>query len=468
MFVERYPPYVILAPDTTSNEGMLNSEPFVQWVRYSESMWYPSRGQEYARPKHGWRCALGWNTQSGPEAFTIQQFQGVIQHKAQLLHWARCNSIEYILQDDGVSWSLLPEAIEADDCLLQIQLHGLDDEEQIQCFLDEEPRDQWDMDIFDIQLQWDHQGAFLQLNVDIPTSLVWQIYDFGKWRSVPVAAVESGVHTIRVLPPIGDIVYLQAEGAGTYRHVHRMHVVGRAGVASGRYVWHRGMLYHPRGCKTYPWVSAVIPVFHLSDVERFPRNAKVNQQQWWVEEASWSDEAVSLIREAHPQADIVRMGSLEKPGDITVLRPYELSPELPKDGLYALQLFANAGDESFGQNAAWLVEKLRQPQLQHLHFVERSWLSALGAHTNADGAAQYGFGFGFTRHPEHEHLWGNAVRNILFREEKESLPCHSCRQKASCKQLLPTAFVSSTSGPQVSIPWQSLLDRGCIVQQWFS
>ena len=467
MFVERYPPDVILLPDTTSNEGMLNPEPFIQWVRYSESMWYPSRGQEHARPKQGWRCALGWNATAAPEAFTIQQFQGVIQHRTHLLHWARCNSIEYILQDEETAWSLLPDSIEADECLLNIQIHSLSDEEQVQCFIDEEPRDKWDMDIFEIQLQWDHQGPFLQLNVDIPTSVMWKVYEFGRWRTVPIAALESGVHNIRVMPPIGDIVFLHAEGAGTYKHVHRMQVVGRPGIASGRYVWHRGMLYTPRGCKTHPWVSAVIPVFHLSDIERFPRNSKVHQQQWWVEEASWTEEAIAMIRETHPQADIVRMGSLDKPRDIVMLRPYEISPDLPPEHLYAVHLFANAGEESFGQNSAWLIEKMRLPKFQHLRFVERSWLAALGTFTNSDGAAQYGFGFAFTRNPEHEYFWSAAVRNIIFREDRESLPCPTCRYKAPCKQLLPTSFVAS-GGAKTTIPWQSLTERDCIVQQWFS
>lgn len=467
MFVERYPPNVILPQDTTSNEGMLNSEPFVQWVRYSESMWYPPRGQEHVRLKKGWRCALGWNATAAPEAFTIQQFQGVIQHKAQLLHWARCNSIEYIIEDSGIAWSLLPETIEPDDCLLNVHLHSLDDEETTQHFLDEEPHDKWDMDIFDIQLQWDNQGAFLQLNVDIPTTLVWKVYNFGHWTTVPLAALESGVHNLRVAPPIGDIVFMHAEGAGTYKHVHRIQVVGRPGVASGRYIWHRGMFYHPRGCKTHPWVSAVIPVFHLSDVERFPRNSKIHQQQWWIEEATWTEEAIAIIREEHPQADIVRMGSTVKNGDIIMLRPYEISADLNPDQLYGVQLFANSGEESWGQNAAWLIEKLRQPQLQHLRFVERSWLSALGVFSNADGAAQYGFGFSFTRKMEHEHLWGGAIRNIIFREDRESLPCHTCRHKTSCKQLLPTSFLPSNNNHS-TIPWQSLTQQGCIVQQWFS
>lgn len=467
MFVERYLPDVILSPDTTSNEGMHNSEPFVQWIRYSESMWYPSRGQENARPKKGWRCALGWRTTAAPEAVTIQQFQGVIQHKAQLFHWARCNSIEYIHEEQGFSWSLLPDAIEADESLLSMQLHSLGDEERIQCFLDEEPRDQWDMDIFDVKLQWDHQGSFLQVNVDIPTSLVWKVYDFGRWSTFPVAAVESGVHNIRVMPPIGDIVFLHAEGAGTYKHVHQIQVVGRPGIASGRYVWHRGLLYHPRGCKAHPWVSAIIPVFHLSDIERFPRNSKIHQQQWWIEEATWTEEGIAMIKEAHPQADIVRMGSLDKPGAIVMLRPYEISADLPAQHLYAVHLFANSGEESFGENAAWLIAKLRHPKLQHLRFVERSWLAALGTFTNSDGVAQYGFGFSFTRTPEHEYRWSSAVRNIIFREDRESLPCPTCRQKASCKQLLPTSFLSAV-GPQIKIPWHSLVESDCIVQKWFS
>lgn len=446
---------------------MLNTEPFVQWVRYSESTWYPSRGQEHARQKQSWRCALNWDSAAALKAFTIQQFQGTIQRAPQLMHWPRCNSIEYIQENDGVAWSLLPDAIEADDCLLHIQMHGLRDETTVQCFIDEEPKEKWDLDIFDISLQWGQHGASLQINVDIATTLVWRVYTCGKWETITIATFESGVHSIRVVPPLGDIVFLHAEGIGTYKHVHRMQVVGRAGIASGRHVWHRGMLYTPRGCKMQPWVSAVIPVFHLSDIERFPRNSKIHQQQWWLEEASWTNEAIAMIRETHPQADIVRMGSLETPGDIVVLRPYEISPDLLADKLYAVHLFSNSGEESFGSNAAWLINKMQQPEIQHLRFVERSWLSALGTFTNAEGAPQYGFGFSFTRNAEHEYLWGAAIRNIMFREDKQSLPCPTCRHKSSCKQLLPTAFLP-TAGYKETIPWQSLVDSDCIVKKWFS
>lgn len=467
MFVERYPLNVILQRITTSNEGMLNSEPFLQWIRYSESSWYPARGQEHARRSQGWRCAIGWDSEACPDAFTIQQFQGVIHHKSEIIHWPRCHYLDYVIQDANIQWCFLPETIEVDERLLNIEMHSLDDNSYVQCFIDEEPREQWDVGIFDIQLQWDDQGASLQINVDLTTTAIWKIYSGGKWSSMPIAILDSGVHNIRVEPPIGDIVYLHVEGAGTYKHVHRMHVVGRPGIASGRYIWHRGMLYHPKGCKTQPWVSAIIPVFHLSDIERFPRNSKINQQQWWVEEASWTEEAIALIKEQQPLADIIRMGSLNNPGDVVILKPYELSNDLPPENLYAVNLFSNSGEEPFGQQAAWLIEKLRSPALQHIRFVERSWLAALGAYSNSDGAAQYGFGFAFTRMPEHEHLWGSAVRNIIFREEKESLPCQGCLHKSSCKQLLPTSFLPNQKIP-LDIPWPSLLENKCIVQKWFS
>lgn len=442
---------------------MKSCEPFLQWIQYSESNWYPARGQENARRKNIWRCALGWNSEATPNSFIIQQFQGHVGNSTSLMHWTRGNNVDYILCESGVAWTFLPETIDIDDSLLNVTIVHDDTSTSVQCFIAEEPQNHLDNSIFDVHLQWDSEQSYVHCNIEIAAHAHWHVCNAGQWTKQYVASMEPGVHILNIVPPIGDLVYLEVAGYRDYKHIHRLNVVGRPGIASGRYVWHRGMLYHPKGCKTLPWVSGIVPVFHISDIERFPRNSNMHQVQWWVEEAHWTDEAIAQIKASYPDADILRLGTLDKPGDIVVLRPYEVCEDLPKDQLYAVQLFENAGEEPFSRNAAWLIEKISAPALEHLKFLERAWFSALANVPNTNGSAQYGFGYAFTRNSEHEHLWSGAVRNIILREEKESLPCYLCTKKGSCKQLLPTSYFPEVQA-KLTIPWQSLQRQDCVVK----
>lgn len=438
----------------------------VAWTRYSESVWYPARYQEPPRTEHNWRCKLSWGIDESPEAWTVGPFQGILHRGDGHIYWNRINRGDYVLDNDTTRWTLLPEDVELDECLVHLRAHYVDDTEGMEFFLEEEPRDMWDADIFDMQLQWDSQGAFLHVNSDIPIQIYWHTLVHGVWRKECIFQSEGGIRTVRLVPPLGDQVFLQAEGVGnTYDHVHRMLVVGRPGVASGRFLWHRGTLYNPRDARGLPWVSAVVPVFHPSDIERFPRNSRAHQVQWWLEQAPWTDDALLYAKEHFPSFSAITMGTLDNPGDVIVLKPYELDAGLDPSGVYALSLFADAGDLEYGPQSAWVFDKLRDPQYAHLQFVERLWNNTSVATGNPSGLPMYGFGYGFVRGVEHETLWPMSSRNLYLRENKDNFPCNGCAYKSSCRQLLPSATAVENNN-RLELPWTAIGKPGCALVRW--
>lgn len=438
----------------------------VAWIRYSESVWYPARSQDLPRLEHGWRCKLTWPANESPEAWSVGPFQGILHRGDGHIHWSRINKGEYVLEDETNRWTMLPEDVDVDECLVHLRAHYVDDTEGMEFFLDEEPRDMWDADIFEVQLQWDNQGAYLHVNTDIPIRISWHVFENGLWRRERIFASDGGIHRVRVVPPVGDFVFLQGEGDGnTYEHVHRITVVGRPGIASGRYLWHRGTLYNPRDARGLPWISTVVPVFHPSDIERFPRNSRAHQVQWWMEQAPWTDDAIAFAREHFPSFSIMTMGSLDNPGDVIMLKPYELDESLDPSMLYAFDLFADSGDSQYGPQSAWVFDRLRDPRFQHLRFVERLWANATSSTGNPSGTPQYGFGYGFTRGVEHDTLWPMASRNAYLREQKEDFPCATCSYKSACRQLIPSG-IAVESNTKLALPWVAIAKSGCALVRW--
>ena len=438
---------------------MSESNPGLHWIRYSESQW-ASKGNAKP-PQTKWRVSLAWDKRRSLQKFELSKSVADIQCSQLMAGWKRFNQHHYIFSTD-ILYTLIPEILEPDDCIADCLFTYPERVDNISVFLGDAP-DKLDGDIFQIQQHQNEEGSYLEIEADIPIKAFWCINEAGHWRHQEIFHLKPGTYQQPVTVPLGDHVFLLVEGFGKFRHVHKIQVTGKPGISSGRSLWHRGTIYHPRGIKNNTWSSILIPVFHVSDIERFPRNHRFVQMEWWIEDAQWSQEARYLILELFPNSNIRSMGPKDSNNDIIILKPYELNEPLDLEQVYAVSIFEDSGQSNFGERIAWTYKKLCTPAYRDYKFIEHAWFSAVSPSSNPEGNAQYGVGFSFTRMPQHEHLWGDAVRNIYFREDKESLPCHSCTLKNTCKQWLPTSY-QPTAG--VTIPWKNG-DSGCIVLECF-
>jgi len=428
---------------------MSYKEPILQWLRFSESS-FTGSSEDVRQTEPAWRTVLCYSYNDIPQTISVQKFMMLVDTENQTVYWPKINTVEYLIKNDNdqTQWTFLPEYIEVDDCLVNLIEDKSDHQRSITLFIEDKPQSNFCSDVFECKMNWIDNVAYVMVHADIPVRLTWHVKNYGVWSRYVQTELKSGVHAISITPPLGDLVFLHIEGFGQYRYVHRINVVGTAGVSSGRLLWHRNMMYYPYGLRKIFWESIIIPVFHLSDIEKFKHRLNI-QIQWWVPRSSWYEEAVAMIKDMYPHSSICTLGNLGEKADIIVLRPFELSEHLDSSQTYACSLFENSSNPDFGHLIGWTMEKLLDPRLHNIRFIENSWRAPVAPTRAHDGRARYGIGYSFTPGHEHEVLWTKALRNIRYRDERELLPCSSCLHKKECIQMLPTAYNSDG----VVLPW---------------
>ncbi len=383
------------------------------------------------------------------------------------VQWWPFRKSDYLLTLDDVLYLVLPDFVQ-DASTVDVSYQGI-----TQSFGIPAPPDELDLDVVTIRqgAVCNRQGVvhwWFHIDSEIDMSVQWHVGDKGAWSYRPWKVFAAGYHSEQTAEPLpyGDHLRLIAWGRGQkHRVVHISGIVGKAGVPSGRNVWHRAQWYGSVSANT--WVSTIVPVYHPSDIERFLTIPQLPAQvDWWIDmDASWYDQAVELITQTGLPHRITRMGSRGSGADVECLRPFEFDEERLTHGqVYACYLFIDMSDPEAFAKTQWMMNRLATCT-QPFIFVESLWRHAgQPADTFAQNAT-YGFGFGFVRSQEHHDAARSAMFRRIERETHRESICFRCPYQVACRQSLSSAAVPPGSVTQR--PW-SLRDGPCMLQNWYT
>lgn len=447
-----------------------NIELRITWHRITDTYWYPERWLDNVSRVSTWRAALHINGDvSALKSVETNGLLLTLDWEAGLARWGKINQVDRIEQtDDGVIvW--LPRLAEPEGEIFEARFFDGTTEWPVSTAASQSPHSSEQIDYLESEITWNEGQASLNVKSTESLNVLWNVQSDGKWNELDVASfLEAGNHKFQVEVPFAEVAYLEIRTiSGKVANRHRYYAVGRPGVATGRYVWYRGTMYAPKITRPLPWMSVVAPVLHPDDIERVPAFVKWNQVEWWVHHGTWTDEAIELIKTKFPKAGIVRLGPLgDADADVQVLRPLEVQgATLNRNVRYTVQLFDDAGDPEFARRSGWLMERLMREDVSEHRFLERSWRQGIIPQNPVDGLPQHGYGFSFTRPPDHEYLWPASQRDVDWRENKENFPCHKCQHRASCRQALPMPYASEDIR---RVPWVSLERGDCPLPRWFA
>lgn len=442
----------------------------VTWHRITDTYLYPEKWWDSVSRIDSWRAAVHIDGQvSSLVSMDVEGLTLGFDWQAGLSKWSRINQVDCIEETATGILVWLPRIAEPEDDIFVATMVTAADTWELQTVVPPCPTIHKDTSILESHVTWEDGEPILNIRSPNTITAQWRHQRDGVWhKDYLCESLNPGSHAQPFTVPFSEVVYLEIESSVQGIPVrHRYYAVGRPGISSGRYVWYRGTMYAPKVTRSLPWVSVIAPVMHPDDIERVPAFVKWNQVEWWIYPGTWADEAVDIIKTKFPRAGLIRLGKLgDSSADIQVLRPMEVQAEnLEPQVRYTVSLFDDAGDTEFARRAGWFMDRLVRDDIKEYRFIERSWRQGLTPQNPVDGLPQYGFGFAFTRPPEHEYIWPAAQRDVDWRENKENFPCHKCKHRATCRQALPMPYATDDAR---RLPWIALDRNNCPLPQWFS
>jgi hypothetical protein len=442
----------------------------IGWYHLTESNWCPDQhlNNNIANDVN-YRLALHIEGDiSAMSSLSTKGTSAVFDWTAGLVTWPRIRHVDRLeLTQTGI-FLWIPTLVEPDDLLFLGILFNDQQEWPIKLLVPECPN-ALETHTTQCQISWCNGKPFLDIALRNNCTATWHYQLDGLWQSTDVLLSLIPDRSLTSLEiPYADTVLLEVKTTlDNLTYVHKWKVVGRPGVASGRYIWYRGCLYAPKITHALPWISVIVPVLHPDDIDRVPALARWHQIEWWVYPGEWTDAAISLLKDKFPDSAVVRLGILGDPrADVQILRPLEVQGALlNKHHRYAVQLFDDAGDIDSARRSGWLIERLMRNDMVSFRFIEHSWRQCIAQQNPTSNVNQYGLAFSFVRPSAEEYLWSTAQRDIEWRETRHNVPCRSCEHKTSCHQALAMPYASNV---EHTLPWISLATGNCPLPAWFT
>lgn len=414
-----------------------------QWTKLTETYLYPDKWWGDVSRSSAWRGLLSVSGDIQKlKNLEVGGMHAQVYSNLNLVAWHRSNQTDVQLKENMYQ-TYIPRISEPDDDFVIVRLHDGVSEYNVECLANDKPDDKYVLDALDSQIDWVDGKAVLSFISSAPCTATWVVQNNGRWTEQTISTIKSGKSSVDLDIPYGEVVYLELfSSAKDTPIVHRYYVTGKPGVASGRKVWYRGAMFESKMQKNTPWTSIIIPIMHPDDVERIPAFIQWNQLDWWIYKTATMDDSIELIKKRFGNGKITILGDYnDDTVDIQILKPFQVNAsKLNPDKTYSVCLFDDAGDVEYARRAGWSMYKVSLPELSKYSFLDRIWQQGIISQTNTDGLKQYGFGFSFARPPANENLWTLALRDIEWREHRESFMCSACPYKAACHQSLPMPY----------------------------